>query len=180
MRSNICFHFPSLFSAVSLVVFLSVSVVRGESRDSISSTAWQDCVIYIGGTSTDPTYGTTHTLTSKCRQIGDSMEINFAYTQTGNSGASAGSGTYLFTLNPNFVSWHINTSVFSVSSNFTLASFVGTGATHKGPCQVYAYSNYQFAMQCLGGSPGSSGASMADSNAAFRFTATVPAFNSTR
>jgi hypothetical protein len=63
---------------------------------SPAMTDWVSYTLTIGGTTSAPTPGAGASSSARWRRVGDSMEIQYRYSQT--SGGSNGSGTYLFPL----------------------------------------------------------------------------------
>ena len=59
-------------------------------------TSWQSYTLVPGGSTTAPTKGTVTYDNAQWRRVGDTMEIQYTYTQS--TAGTAGSGTYLFPL----------------------------------------------------------------------------------
>jgi hypothetical protein len=67
--------------------------------DAEEATAWQSFTLLIEATTTDPTMPTTPTVNKAYwRRVGQNMEIDVTYFVGNATGATAGDGTYLFTI----------------------------------------------------------------------------------
>lgn len=99
-------------------------------QTSVSAPAMSDLQTYtltIGGVSSAPTPATSAVSSAQWRRVGDSMEIQYVYSQSSATGAANGSGIYLFPL-PSGAS--IDTSKIIVGTNAIGATQnqVGTGS----------------------------------------------------
>jgi len=92
--------------------------VRIGATNAVSSTIvtdWQSFTMTIGADVTAPTKATSPVIDeARWRRVGDSMEIFYQYKHTNNTGASSGSGRYLYSL-PN--GYSIDTTKLTTNSN---------------------------------------------------------------
>ena len=182
---------PSLW-IFALSVCLCTATIGAGTRDSLTVTPWTSFTMVIGATSVAP--GKASCLSSpssscvenaQWRRIGDTMEISYTYGTTTSSGATSGTGTYLFSLPDSAV---IDTTKIAIGSDFAGNSVVGhaSGYFPGSPGVwaqvmdgfVWAYSSTQLMIGLgFGGSTlavGSSTTPIDNSPAMYRFLARVP------
>lgn len=111
------------------------SFVLGKQGKSYGSpvTDWVSYTLAIKGATTDPTEGTGVTKAARWRRVGDSMEIEFQYKQTG--AGTAGSGGYYFPLPTGY---SIDTSKMTISDSNALV--VGNSRADNGATYIYGVS----------------------------------------
>lgn len=99
-------------------------------ENSSQISRWAKFDMQINATVTAPTKATTPIIDQAAwRRVGDSMEIMYNYRHTNNTGATAGSGTYLYTI-PNFQLIDSSKVAFdSIAQNNKALGIVGTGHT---------------------------------------------------
>lgn len=150
-------------------------------RDTATVTAWASYSMTIGGSTTAPTKASSPSVDSAMwRRVGDSMEITYVYRHTNNSGAAAGSGTYLFSLPSGY---SIDSNKVSVTTSNSINSLLGSAkgiSSSEFLGYVWAYSSTQLAIcitstsSAFGQSVGSGPSPMDGSSVAYSFTASVP------
>lgn len=143
---------------------------------------WQSYSLTIGAVTTPPTPGTVQNNTARWRRVGDSMEIEYNYNQTG--AGSAGSGNYLFPLpsgysmDANKVYANSNTAYgtqFGLFSGYS--SSVASSAPLIGYVTYYNATNLVISAGNEGNaftSIGSAYAPLSGATVSYRFRATVP------
>lgn len=91
---------------------------------------WTAYDLTISAMTTPPTKGTVVRDEARWRRVGDSMEIEYNYRQTG--AGSAGSGAYIFRLPPGY---EIDTAKLSLDGNIGTQAYCGSGlaANSDGP-----------------------------------------------
>lgn len=142
---------------------------------------WQSYTPTLTGSSSNPTRATASTEVARWRQVGDTMEIQYFYTQSSATGAVAGSGSYYWSLPAGYT---IDTSKISSNTGGTLvvgeARYFGGSSTAWYTGTVYPASTTQLGI--LGQSATSTGTSVGSThipitNAAaveYSFTAKIP------
>lgn len=158
------------------LIFATCSYAANLNRDQIDVTAWQSYSLSISATTTNPTKASSPTKDSATwRRVGDTMEINYIYTESSNSGATAGNGTYLFSLPSGY---SIDTGKVYTSSDSTIHSVVGVASNQGYLGYVSAYDSTHLAMYFTDGVTtgviGSSSYPMTLSNTNYAFFAKVP------
>lgn len=83
---------------------------------------WEKFDMVVEGTSSNPSLGTYIYNYARKRRMGDSMEIEWTYIQTG--AGTAGSGTYLFKIPDNEL---IDASKIVISGDTSIATLIGHG-----------------------------------------------------
>lgn len=114
-------------------------------------TDWVTFTPTIVGSTSNPTRATGATESAQWRRVGDSMEIEYFYSQSSLTGAVAGSGNYLWTIPSGFV---IDTTKIATNTGGSLVVgssrvFNGSGsAWYSGT--VFPYSTTQLALLVQG------------------------------
>ncbi len=103
--------------------------VESGPESQVSVTSWLEYPLTISATTTPPTKATSPTIDKAYwRRVGDSMEISYTYRADSSTGASAGSGDYIFRLPPGY---SIDTSKI-VATNDVAGGIVGPAGAEIG------------------------------------------------
>jgi hypothetical protein len=89
------------------------------------SSPWEPYTTTLGATQTNPTPGSSSSLTAYQMQLGKLLFVTIQFAQTG--AGSAGSGTYLFTLP---IGYPINTDVTGILSSVSPYNYSVIGSCH--------------------------------------------------
>lgn len=143
-------------------------------------TDWVQFTMVITGSSSNPTKANTTLFDNAYwRRVGDSMEIVYTYAHNNNTGAAAGSGTYLFGLPSGYT---IDSNKISVSTT-NAPGVVGSATVSStnvptGSVKVYNTTNLSiYANEAAASTAGMVGSSFIPMNAAdarYSFSARVP------
>lgn len=96
-------------------------------------TPWVAFTLDIDGSTTDPTQG-TNTTNAFWRRVGDSIDVNVSYEQTG--AGTAGSGTYLFRL-PQGLTLDASRGYASTDIHTGLVGNACVNSANWGYCKMY-------------------------------------------
>lgn len=141
------FHFASTSTTAVTFTFDDVAITPQASAFNSQATDWVEYSLTIGGATTPPTPPTVVNINKAYwRRNGDSMEIMFNYYAASLSGASDGSGAYLFPLPSGY---SIDTAKINVSTDIKQSGIVGNAGTYSlsqtaeqwGEVRVYNSSN---------------------------------------
>lgn len=132
-------HVATTTATAYTLRFTNFSIGQGTKAYGSPVTDWVSYPLTILGVTTDPTMGATSIKLAKWRRVGDSMEIQWTYIQTG--AGSAGSGTYLFPLPSGYV---IDTTKLNTSSDPHSATMVGNGDWNDGASKPWILKVYPY------------------------------------
>lgn len=133
---RLIFHVATTNASAYDIYIDDIQFGPGQPLQGAVVSEWQSYSLTIGAVTTAPTFGTITANHARYRRIGDSMQVEFSFSQS--SAGTSGTGNYYFSLPSGYT---IDSTKILIDANGTTATPAGTAWVNRagGPLDAAGY-----------------------------------------